>query len=151
MRAPVGTGHHQRQFHHAAVQADRLVVIADVAKGLELFDDAVEVRWHQTGYRSSTGRCFDIGITVRPALARYLDTGNPMAGSLDPNSAGNGSLMRLAPVVIRYADHPDLALRYAAESSRTTHGAPAAVDACRYFAALFEGAELTALIRQLAP
>ena len=98
------------------------------------------VRWHREGYRSSTGRCFDIGSTVRKALVRYLGTGNPMAGSIDPNSAGNGSLMRLAPVVIRYADHPELALRYAAESSRTTHGAPAAVDACRYFAALLLGA-----------
>jgi ADP-ribosylglycohydrolase len=31
-------------------------------------------------------------------------------------------------------------MHYAAESSRTTHGAPAAVDACRYYAALILGA-----------
>ena len=48
--------------------------------------------------------------------------------------------MRLAPVALRYAKDPDEALRYAAESSRTTHGAKTAVDACRYFAGLIAGA-----------
>jgi ADP-ribosyl-[dinitrogen reductase] hydrolase len=98
------------------------------------------VRWHRDGYRSSTGRCFDIGNTVRQALTRYLETDNPMAGSTDPFSAGNGSLMRLAPVAIHFAADPTLALARVAESSRTTHGAPDAVDACRYFAALLLGA-----------
>ncbi len=98
------------------------------------------VRWHREGYRSSTGRCFDIGITVSKALARYQQTGNPMAGSIDPKTAGNGSLMRLAPLVIRYAHDPNAAVTLAADSSRTTHGAPAAVDACRYLAGLMLGA-----------
>jgi O-acetyl-ADP-ribose deacetylase (regulator of RNase III) len=55
-------------------------------------------------------------------------------------SAGNGSLMRLAPVPLRYAADPPTAVARAADSSRTTHAAPAAVDACRYFAALLLGA-----------
>jgi ADP-ribosyl-[dinitrogen reductase] hydrolase len=33
-----------------------------------------------------------------------------------------------------------LAIHYAGESSRTTHGAPAAVDACKFYAALILGA-----------
>lgn len=97
-------------------------------------------RWWREGYLSSTGRCFDIGNTVRAALARFEDDGNPFAGSTDPHSAGNGSLMRLAPVPIFYADDPERAIEMAGESSRTTHGAPAAVDACRYFAGLIVGA-----------
>jgi ADP-ribosyl-[dinitrogen reductase] hydrolase len=48
--------------------------------------------------------------------------------------------MRLAPVAMSYATNPDEALRFAAESSRTTHGASTAVDACRYFAGLIVGA-----------
>ena len=48
--------------------------------------------------------------------------------------------MRLAPVALRYRSNPADAVRYAAASSRTTHGAAEAVDACRYFAALLAGA-----------
>jgi ADP-ribosyl-[dinitrogen reductase] hydrolase len=98
------------------------------------------VRWWRDGYLSSTGECFDIGNTVRAALARFEADGEPYAGSADAASAGNGSLMRLAPVPIYYADDIALAVRRAAASSRTTHAAPEAVDACRYFAALIVAA-----------
>ncbi len=98
------------------------------------------VRWSRDGYLSSNGRCFDIGMTVSSALRRYERDGSPNSGSTDPQSAGNGSIMRLAPVPLRYADDPRQAIARAAESSRTTHGATEAVDACRYLAALIVGA-----------
>lgn len=90
--------------------------------------------WHHRGYLSSTGRCFDIGLTVRAALQRFEATGNPFAGSADPATAGNGALMRLAPVVLFF--HPDHAKAetFAAESSRTTHAAPEALDCSRLLA-----------------
>ncbi|HXF63433.1 MAG TPA: ADP-ribosylglycohydrolase family protein [Caldilineaceae bacterium] len=91
------------------------------------------VAWMNEGYLSSTGTCFDIGFTTSEALYRFQATGEPFSGSTDPGRAGNGSLMRLAPVPLYF--YPDVAatIHYAAESSRTTHGAPEAVDACRYF------------------
>jgi ADP-ribosyl-[dinitrogen reductase] hydrolase len=98
------------------------------------------VRWWREGYLSSTGTCFDIGSTVRAALNRFLQTREPYPGSTDPGMAGNGSIMRLAPAVLYYARQPDLAMHFAAESSRTTHGAAEAVDACRYFASLIRDA-----------
>lgn len=98
------------------------------------------VRWWQEGYLSCTGQCFDIGMTVCAALSKYMNTDDPFAGSTDPHSAGNGSLMRLAPVPLAYRSNVNLAIHYAAESSRTTHAAPAALDACRYHAALIVGA-----------
>ncbi|HSW29050.1 MAG TPA: ADP-ribosylglycohydrolase family protein [Longimicrobiales bacterium] len=98
------------------------------------------VRWYREGYLSSTGTCFDIGGTTAAALHRFESTGEPFSGSTDPQSAGNGSLMRLAPVVLFFRDDPAEAVRLAGESSRTTHGAKTAVDACRYFAALLLGA-----------
>lgn len=98
------------------------------------------VRWYRQGYLSSTGSCFDIGNTVRQALERFEAGGDPFAGSTDPYSAGNGSLMRLAPVPLYYHRQPETAIAMAAESSRTTHAAPAAVDACRYMAGLIIGA-----------
>ena len=56
-------------------------------------------RWWDDGYLSCTGRCFDIGLTVSAALSKYTETGDPFSGSVDPRTAGNGSLMRLEPVV----------------------------------------------------
>lgn len=98
------------------------------------------VSWWRAGHLSSTGRCFDIGNTVRAALSRFEKDDIVFAGATDPQTAGNGSLMRLTPVVLAFADRPELAIELAATSSRTTHGAEVAVDACRYFAALILGA-----------
>lgn len=94
------------------------------------------VRWWREGHLSSTGRCFDIGGTVCAALERFASTGEPFAGSTDPYAAGNGSLMRLAPVALFYAPDVASAVHHAGESSRTTHGAREAVDACRLQALL---------------
>ena len=70
------------------------------------------VRWWREGHWSSTGRCFDIGNATRAALGRFEADGDPFAGSKDPHAAGNGSLMRLAPVAMRYADDPTQAVRF---------------------------------------
>lgn len=98
------------------------------------------VRWMRDGNYSVKGYCFDIGATTSAALERFQQTGDPYAGSTNPNTAGNGSIMRLAPVPLCYARHPRLAIDISAESSRTTHGAHTAVDACRYLGALIVGA-----------
>ena len=98
------------------------------------------VRWWHSGHLSSTGSCFDIGSTVSRALRSFQATKNPYAGRTDEWSAGNGSIMRLAPIPIFYFGRQDDAIALAAESSRTTHGAVVAVDACRYLAALITGA-----------
>ena len=94
------------------------------------------VSWWRHGKLSSTGRCFDIGNTTRAALARFERDGNPFAGDERPDAAGNGSLMRLAPIALYFAGDPALAESQAAASSRTTHAAREAVDACRLFARL---------------
>ncbi len=98
------------------------------------------VRWWKEGHLSCTGECFDIGNATCKALRNFVYTGEALSGSTDPNSAGNGSIMRLAPVPMFYAEDPLRAIEYAAESSKTTHGAATAVDACRYFAAIQVGA-----------
>src|SRR5690349_3303810 len=63
-------------------------------------------RWYREGHLSSTGRCFDIGFTVRNALSRFERGREPYCGSEAPNTAGNGSIMRLAPVPLFYAGRP---------------------------------------------
>ncbi|HER35257.1 MAG TPA: ADP-ribosylglycohydrolase family protein [Halothiobacillaceae bacterium] len=98
------------------------------------------VRWWQHGENSANGRCFDIGGTTSQALSRFMSTGDPVAGSTDPRSAGNGSIMRLAPVAIFHCRSSEEAQAAARAQSATTHGAPAAVDACAFLAMLLVGA-----------
>ncbi len=104
------------------------------------FDAADQMRrycdWQDNGYLSSTGVCFDIGNTVRHALRHFRKTGEPFSGSTDPYSAGNGSIMRLAPVPMYYFPDQEQIVHYAAESSRTTHGALECLDACRLLAVI---------------
>jgi ADP-ribosyl-[dinitrogen reductase] hydrolase len=94
------------------------------------------VRWWRQGENSVTGRCFDIGITTREALVRFVEDGNPQAGSTDPDTAGNGSIMRLAPVVLRWHNDAEYAVAAASLQGRTTHAAPQAVAGCRLLADL---------------
>ena len=96
--------------------------------------------WQKTGSYSCTGRCFDIGSTTAQALARWRATHADHCGATDAMSAGNGSLMRLSPVAIRFwRDRPKLR-DVAARHSRTTHAAPEAVDACVVYAEILADA-----------
>lgn len=96
--------------------------------------------WWRNGTYSCTGRCFDIGSTTAQAIRRWEQTGNDHCGSTDPHSAGNGSLMRLAPVAIRYRDDRPALRDAAARQSKTTHAAAEAVDACVLYAEMLADA-----------
>jgi len=93
-------------------------------------------QWYRAGYWSCRDECFDIGNTVRAAVEEFERTKEAFCGSTHPNTAGNGSIMRLAPVPLYYLLNPPEAISLSGISSRTTHGATACVDACRYMAAL---------------
>ncbi|RMH13535.1 MAG: ADP-ribosylglycohydrolase family protein [Gammaproteobacteria bacterium] len=97
------------------------------------------VRWWQDGHLSSTGNCFDIGNTTREALQVYLDTKEPFSGPDHERSAGNGSIMRLAPVPMFFAYDPRKAIYWVGESSKTTHRHTACIDACRYMGGIIYG------------
>jgi ADP-ribosyl-[dinitrogen reductase] hydrolase len=94
------------------------------------------LNWWKWGYLSSTGVCFDIGNTVRKALDAFERTGEPFSGTVAPHTAGNGSLMRLAPVALYFYPNIKKIVHFAADSSRTTHGAPEAVECCQLLAAV---------------
>ncbi len=93
-------------------------------------------QWMNHGYMSSNGRCFDIGNTVSNALRSFQSTGKPFSGSTDANSAGNGCLMRLAPVPMFFYPNRKIAIVMSGRSSRTTHGAAECVEASRLFGAM---------------
>ena len=105
--------------------------------GMDLADQLRRyVAWHHDGHLSSTGECFDIGNTTRTQLARFERTGAPIDPNTNEDAAANGSLMRLAPVPIRWHADPAEAAERSAESSRTTHAATRPVDACRVLGAM---------------
>ncbi len=87
-------------------------------------------RWYQAGENSCTGGCFDIGITTRDALDHFRRTEDPLAGPTDARTAGNGSIMRLAPMALRYWNELERLRDVSRRQSYTTHGADEAVDAC---------------------
>lgn len=96
--------------------------------------------WWREGVYSCTGRCFDIGATTAQALTRWEQSKADHCGATDPHSAGNGSLMRLAPVAIRYWNDRRALRDAAARQSKTTHAAPEAVDACVVYAEMMADA-----------
>ncbi len=95
------------------------------------------VRWWRQGENSVNGRCFDIGGTTSQALSHYVRHGQPIGvGPDDRYLAGNGSLMRLAPVAIFAAPDMGAATRLAERQSLTTHANRVAAEACGLFAAM---------------
>lgn len=111
-------------------------------QGFNLKDQASRYwKWYQEGHLSSTGECFDIGMTTRKALHAFDKLGhtNPYCGATSESAAGNGSLMRLCPVALAYHNHPVWAMELSGESSRVTHGTQSALDACMYFGGLLVG------------
>ncbi|MFK5600196.1 ADP-ribosylglycohydrolase family protein [Methylobacterium sp. HMF5984] len=102
------------------------------------------VAWAEQGEYSCTGACFDIGIVTRNSLGHFRRTGNPFAGSSAPDRAGNGSLMRVAPVALRALHDDVLAARIARHQSCTTHASTEAVEACDLFVRILREAILGA-------
>jgi ADP-ribosyl-[dinitrogen reductase] hydrolase len=93
--------------------------------------------WYDNGKYSVNGRCFDIGITTQNALNRFCRMGDARtSGNPTEHASGNGSIMRLAPAPIRYADlfpdHLDNLIEKLVESSLTTHASPMCLSSCAY-------------------
>jgi ADP-ribosyl-[dinitrogen reductase] hydrolase len=116
--------------------------------GWDLDDQARRyLAWYERGWYSVNGRCFDIGITTRGALNRFSKTGDAKtSGDPAERASGNGSIMRLAPVPIRYAGlFPDRLLELVqllTASSLPTHASPQCLSACAHL-----GLALAALIQ----
>jgi ADP-ribosylglycohydrolase len=136
-------------------------------RGYDPYDQMVRYKWwYKDGYMSSTGSCFDIGNATRDSLDEFIHRQKSLRkyfpgkeDELDSLSmdeiksvtdfnvncssdgvAGNGALMRLAPVPLFFYRYPEIAVEYAGCSARLTHGDKKAVDACRYYAALIVAA-----------
>jgi len=93
------------------------------------------VRWLYDNFWTARDHVFDVGIATRNAID-LIDKGiSPtLAGGNDEYSNGNGSLMRIAPVLFYLADKP-MEQRFAIvkEVSSLTHRHIRSVIACFYY------------------
>lgn len=87
-------------------------------------------RWYTQGENSATGRCFDIGNTTRTNIERFLKQGVTQAPDLHYQS-GNGGIMRLSPVAIRWWHNTSWSAQMAEIQSKTTHGSTECVACAR--------------------
>nr|WP_261926049.1 ADP-ribosylglycohydrolase family protein [Methylorubrum sp. GM97] len=110
------------------------------------------LRWFHDGENSVKGYCFDIGNATAAALRAFYETGAIHVASADARNGGNGSIMRLAPVVLRFWNNPDKLRDAARRQSATTHPAAEPVDASEALAMILanaiSGMPLTDLLSQ---
>lgn len=87
-------------------------------------DDILQrfVRWYVHGENSSTDRCFDIGSITRSNIKRYMDQGVYTPAPNIAWQSGNGGIMRLSPVAVRYWQDAEQTARLSVLQSQTTHG-----------------------------
>lgn len=111
-------------------------------------------RWYKLGERSSTGRCFDIGNTTRRSLERFLAAGKYVPAANDHLESGNGSIMRQAPVHLRWFRDPIALMDAARRQSLTTHGSSACLQSCielaETCAAAIRGEDVMTNLKQFA-
>ena len=99
------------------------------------------VRWHREELWTPHGKVFDIGVATSRALARISGGMRAeVAGGDDQFSNGNGSLMRIMPVSLRFNDQPIKSLLDRVHrASAITHGHPRSQMACGLFTLAVRG------------
>lgn len=94
------------------------------------------VKWYYENHWTPHGVVFDIGISTREAITR-LKNGEKaeLAGNWEENSNGNGSLMRILPLLFEVQKIKDRKERYELikKVSSITHGHVRSCLACFYY------------------
>jgi len=99
------------------------------------------LKWFEDGYMSANNRSIGCGKVTLRALYRYMSRNCSECGnSRLTKGAGNGSLMRVAPVALFYANDIPLAMEMASKTSYTTHGLQICADTASLFVGLIIGA-----------
>jgi ADP-ribosylglycohydrolase len=93
------------------------------------------VKWMNDGLWAATGEAFDVGCATADALMRIAN-GTPAeeAGGRHEDSNGNGSLMRIIPMALRFANDPISSFAQGIERvSAITHGHDRSRMACVFY------------------
>jgi len=94
------------------------------------------VKWYRDGYMTPFGESFDIGGATSDAMENLIKGVSPLeSGPADERDNGNGSLMRILPAAIYFAELPDQELiRKICDISKMTHGHPRSQLGCSLYA-----------------
>ncbi|TKH11346.1 hypothetical protein FC694_23985 [Bacillus wiedmannii] len=113
------------------------ILTQSLCHGYDLWDIADGfIRWFTLGEWTPRQEVFDIGISTREAILRLMNGSNPVeAGGKEAFSNGNGSLMRILPVVFYTLYWTDTRKRFQVvqEVSSLTHGHPISLLACSIY------------------
>jgi ADP-ribosylglycohydrolase len=93
------------------------------------------IKWYYNNYWTARGNVFDVGVATREAIDRLAKGVRPdLAGGIDVSSNGNGSLMRISPLMFYLLDKP-IEDRYeiTKQVSSLTHGHIRSVISCFYY------------------
>ncbi|MCE5346724.1 MAG: ADP-ribosylglycohydrolase family protein [Bacteroidales bacterium] len=93
------------------------------------------IKWFFNNYWTATGIVFDAGMATTVAILKLYRGERPdLAGGIDESSNGNGSLMRISPLVFYIAQKPAVErFEITRQVSSITHGHIRSVVACFYY------------------
>ena len=93
------------------------------------------VRWRYNSLWTARGEVFDVGMATQAAIERIAKGVRPdLAGGFETSSNGNGSLMRILPLLVYIKDMPvDERFAITKDVSSITHGHMRSVISCFYY------------------
>lgn len=113
-----------------------LCLAESIKEGLDLDKLAQKfIAWKNDNYWTARGRVFDIGVGTRMAIER-LENGveHELAGGTKETENGNGSLMRILPLITFIKDLDiDGRFEWTKKVSSLTHGHIRSIMACFYY------------------
>lgn len=107
------------------------------------------VDWLKNGKFTPDKNCFDVGRTTAKAIETYIETGSlEKSSQVDQRSNGNGSLMRILPLIFTDANDEDIA-----KVSALTHGHEISIEGCLIYVyigrEILKGRELKDILKDL--
>jgi len=134
----IGYGTHNQPPGTWSDDSSLALCLADeLVKGYNVDNIAASfVKWYDEKLWTPHGEVFDIGVTTRTAILK-LKNGIPsaQAGGRDERSNGNGSLMRILPLLfyVRNIQNPAERFKVVREVSAITHAHIRSALACYYY------------------
>ncbi len=93
------------------------------------------IRWYKNDFWTARGRVFDIGLGTRDSIERLMKGTRPdLAGGYEIDSNGNGSLMRILPLLFELENKPiEERFQIVKLVSSLTHGHVRSIISCFYY------------------
>ncbi|MFC1714488.1 ADP-ribosylglycohydrolase family protein [Candidatus Poribacteria bacterium] len=141
--------HHQPQGAWSDDSSLTFCLAESLCNGFELCNIGhLLVKWLDEGYWTPYGKVFDYGNTTYQAISKLRAGVNPIeAGGTGERSNGNGSLMRILPVALYFANSETEKMVDATHRvSCLTHAHPRSQMACGFYNLM-----VTELLRETSP